>query len=256
MHRLRIAFASVVAAIVAIASPALAETKTLTVGVKGEMAATLIAPDGPGPYPGVLVLHTSGGLRPADIDYAKRLSEQGYVCLVPAFMEAYGITEGRRAQTFTVNAGDVYRDLVAAVETLRNSDKVGGGKIGAVGFSNGGYFAMWLAATNKIDGGVSYYGALSGAGTDKELIRFTSTFRAESAPILVLHGTVDRTVPVGAAQRLAYIAKTAGSPVELQLYEGVGHGFDRAKPQTYGMEAATADAWNRTLVFLSKRLKP
>ena len=76
------------------------------------------------------------------------------------------------------------------------------------------------------------------------------------AAILVLHGTVDRTVPVGAAQRLAYIAKTAGSPVELQLYEGVGHGFDRAKPQTYGMEAATADAWNRTLAFLGKRLKP
>jgi carboxymethylenebutenolidase len=252
MRRSRLALLSIAAA-VAIALPALAETRTLTVGVKSAMNATLIAPDGPGPYPGVLILHTSGGLRPADLDYAKRLSEQGYVCLVPAFMEAYGITEARRAQTFTVHASDVYRDLVAAVETLRGIDKVAGGRIGAVGFSNGGYFALWLAATGKIDTGVAYYAALTGAGTDKDLVRFSSIFSTASAPVLVLHGSNDLTVPVGAARRLASILDRAKSPHELRIYDGADHAFERGQ-QTAAARAAADDAWGRTLAFLGERL--
>jgi len=239
--------------IAASAPDAGAETGTLTVGVKGAMKATLIAPDGPGPYPGVLILHTSGGLRPTDLDYARRLSEQGYVCLVPAFMEAYRITATTRRDTFTRHANDVYADLAAAAETLRTSAKVAGGKIGAVGFSNGGYFALWLAATNKVDAGVSYYGALTGAGTDKELTRFSSTFGAGSAPVLVLHGTADATVPVSAADHLSAILKRANSPHEVKLYNGVDHAFERDLRNDATREAA-ADAWDRTLAFLGERL--
>jgi carboxymethylenebutenolidase len=254
MQSVRVTLASIVAA-VAIALPALAETTDIKVGVKGRMTATLIAPDGPGPYPGVLILHTSGGLRPTDIDYARRLSDQGYVCLVPAFMEAYGLTARTRAQTFTNNGSDVYRDLAAAAETLRASPKVAGGKVGAVGFSNGGYFALWLAATNKIDAGVSYYGALSGAGTDKELTRFSSTFHAGSAPVLVLHGTADRTVPVAAAERLVAILKHAQSPYEVKLYDGADHVFEREQRNDAARMAA-ADAWERTQRFLGEQLRP
>ena len=78
---------------------------------------------------------------------------------------------------------------------LRANPKVAGGKVAAIGFSNGGYFAMWLAGAGKVDAGVSYYGALSGAGSDKTLSRFKSTFSANSSPVLILHGTSDRTVP-------------------------------------------------------------
>jgi carboxymethylenebutenolidase len=254
MRRLVIALASIALAL-AVGVPAFAETTSLTVGVKRNMNAMLFAPDGPGPYPGVLILHTSGGLKSADLDYAKRLAGQGYVCVVPAFMEAYGLTARTRAQTFTNNGADVYRDLAAAVETLRGSAKVAGGKVGAIGFSNGGYFALWLAATNKVDAGVSYYGALSGAGTDKELTRFSSTFTATSAPVLVLHGTADRTVPVAAAERLGAILKHANSPYEMKLYDGVDHVFEREQRDD-AARAAAADAWERTRGFLDTRLRP
>lgn len=245
--------ASCLLAVAAYVPTAFAESKTLTVGVKRSMTATLIAPDGPGPYPGVLILHTSAGLERADLDYAKRLSDQGYVCLVPAFMEAYGITAKTRQQTFTSDADDVYGDLVAAIDTLRASNKVSGGKVAAIGFSNGGYFAMWLAATGKVDAGVGYYGAYSGAGTDKELKRFQAVFTATSSPVLILHGTVDRTVPVAVAQRLAYIAKTAGAPYEIELYESINHRFERDL-HTDGVKVAADDAWQRTLTFLGRNL--
>jgi len=98
------------------------------------------------------------------------------------------------------DAGPIYADLVDAVTVLQHTGGVNGAKIGAVGFSNGGYFALWLAATSKVQARVSYYGALSGAGTDKSLARFAQVFTASSSPVLILHGTADDTVPVAAAR--------------------------------------------------------
>ena len=39
--------------------PALADSKKIQVGTNKNMAAVLMTPDGPGPYPAILVLHTS-----------------------------------------------------------------------------------------------------------------------------------------------------------------------------------------------------
>lgn len=234
-------------------APVFAAETAVKVGVKHNMDATLIAPDGPGPYPGILLLHTSAGLKQADLDYARKLVAQGYVCLVPAFMEAYGITGKTRQMTFTGDARDIYNDFLAAIEFLRSSDRVAGSKIGAIGFSNGGYFAMWLAATGKVAAGVSYYGALSGAGTDKELTRFSSTFDKNSSPVLILHGTDDRTVPVAAAEHLARILKSAGSPYEIKIYDGADHQFERDL-RNDAQKAAASDAWDRTVKFFAGKL--
>lgn len=249
-------------AVVAFATPAAALTSTeLMVGVKKNMHAILIAPDDAGPHPGVLVLHTSGGLQPADIDFAKRLAENGYVCLVPSFMAAYGITGNTRALTFTRDAGSIYADFLQALDVLRRSDKVRGGKLGAVGFSNGGYFAAWLAATEKVQAAIGYYGAYTGAATDRTLGRFREAFNSSSAPLLILHGTDDTVVPVRFAQTLAEIAQAAHAPVEIQLYKEATHVFDRGSNAT-GVRSlgtldpdAAADAWKRTLAFYAAHLK-
>jgi carboxymethylenebutenolidase len=243
------------------ARPAAALTSSdVVVGVKGNMHAVLIAPDGAGPYPGVLVLHTSGGLQRADIEFARHLAENGYACLVPSFMATYGITGPTRALTFTTYAEPIYADFVQAIDMLRRNDKVRGSKIGAVGFSNGGYFVAWLAATAKIQAGVSYYGAYTGANTDRELSRFHGLFSAASAPLLILHGSADAIVPVHSAERLAGLAEGAKAPVELHIYSNATHVFERGDPGggrplgTRDPDAA-ADAWQRTLAFYAKYLK-
>ncbi len=231
-----------------------ADTKTVTVGVKNNMQATLMTPDGPGPFPAILVLHTSGGLEQGDTTFAQALTKEGYVTLVPAFMLAYNINATMRRETFTTDAEPIYADLAAALDMLAHDPHVAGQKLGAVGFSNGGYFAMWLAATGKVRAGVSYYGALSGAGTDKALSRFKGVFTKASSPVLILHGTDDGTVPVTAARNLGSIVQSGGSPVEIHLYDRTGHRFDRSSsPQD---AAAAADAWPRTLAFFAKYLRP
>jgi len=230
-----------------------AETTQLLVGVHQNMHAVLIAPDGPGPYPGILLLHTSGGLKSADLDYAQQLAKLGYVTLVPSFLDAYGITARSRRETFLDDAQPIYADLVAALQTLQQQPKVAGRKLGAIGFSNGGYFAMWLAATGKVQAGVSYYGALSGAGTDRNLDHFHDIFTHDSSPVLILHGTDDDTVPARAAQHLDALLEAAGSPHELKLYEGAGHQFERM-PGLAADDAAAADAWQRTQAFFARYL--
>jgi carboxymethylenebutenolidase len=232
-----------------------AGTQNVTVGVKNNMQATLMTPDDAGPHPAILVLHTSGGLRQADIDFATALTKEGYVTLVPAFMLAYGIDAAMRRETFTTDAEPIYADFAAALDMLAHDPHVAGQKLGALGFSNGGYFAMWLAATGKVQAGVSYYGALTGAATDKGLSRFKGVFTKASSPVLILHGLNDETVPVAAAHNLGLIVEGAGSPVEVHLYDGAGHQFERLQgsPQD---AAAAADAWQRTLAFLAKYLKP
>jgi carboxymethylenebutenolidase len=232
-----------------------ADTKNVTVGVKQNMQAVLMTPDGPDPHPAILVLHTSGGLRQADIAYAEALTKEGYVTLVPAFLQAYGINATMRRETFTTDVEPIYADLAAALDMLVHDPHVAGQKVGAVGFSNGAYFAMWLAASGKVQAGVSYYGALTGAATDKDLSRFKGVFNKGSSPVLILHGTDDGTVPVAAARNLGAIVAGAGSPVEVHLYDGAGHQFDRMQGSSQDI-AAAADAWQRSIAFLAKYLKP
>ncbi len=233
--------------------PALADTTMVKVGVKKNMSAQLMTPDGPGPYPAILVLHTSGGLQSGDLEFAKRLVQEGYVALVPSFLEAYGIRPQNRQSAFTTYAEPIYLDFIASLETLRSNEKVNGKKVGAIGFSNGGYFALWLAGTGQVQAGISYYGALSGAGTDKSLNRFRQAFSSKSAPVLILHGSDDSTVPIKNAIELDTILNAAQSPHEFHQYVGAEHRFERDSGASN--EAAAADAWQRSQAFLNEFLK-
>jgi carboxymethylenebutenolidase len=233
--------------------PAFADSATVKVGVNRTMTAYLMTPDGPGPYPAVLVLHTSGGLQSADLAFAKRLVGQGYVALVPAFLDAYGIRPQTRQASFTTYAEPIYADLVACLDQLRSNPKVDGKSLSAVGFSNGGYFALWLAATGQVGAGVSYYGALTGAGTDSTLDRFRRTFTFHSAPVLILHGAADSTVPISKAIELDSILTAAQAPHTFHQYPGAQHRFDRDGGADN--EAAAADAWRRTIDFLNAALR-
>jgi carboxymethylenebutenolidase len=217
------------------------------------MRASYFLPAGSGIHPGVLVLHTSGGLKDADLAFARRLAENGYATLVPEFLDAYGITLVTRQEAFKEKADAIYGDLSDALRRLGSLPGVDPHALGALGFSNGGYFALWLAATNQARAGVSYYGALSAAATDPGFSRFRSVFSKTSSPVLILHGTEDETVPFAFALRLDSLLTAAGSPHRFVPYEGAGHRFDRENDDDGDLPAAV-DAWKQTLRFLKQNL--
>lgn len=122
-----------------------------------------------------------------------------------------------------------------------------------IGFSNGGHFSLWLAAAGQVQAGVSYYGALSGAGADRTLSRFRQVFTPASAPVLILHSTNDSTVPVLKAIELDAILAATQALHEFQQYAGAEHRFDRDRSDSN--DAAAADAWLRTQTFLNQLKK-
>jgi dienelactone hydrolase len=61
--------------------------QTVTVGVRKNMESTLYVPKGPGPFPTILVMHTSGGISEADRGYCANLAREGYLC---QFLRAHG----------------------------------------------------------------------------------------------------------------------------------------------------------------------
>src|SRR5471032_2178575 len=87
-------------------------TKTLTVGVRKNMEATLYTPDGPGPFPMVLVLHTSGGISSAEQGYCFNLANECYICIAPSFLLAYTITAETRRLSFTKEAKAITGDFI------------------------------------------------------------------------------------------------------------------------------------------------
>ncbi|MHB8731689.1 MAG: dienelactone hydrolase family protein [bacterium] len=222
-------------------------TTTVTVGVKNNISALLIAPDGPGPYPGVLVLGTGRGLEQYHIQVANRLAAAGYVCLAPRYLEAYGLTGEGRFEGFTTMVEPIYADLAQAVDVLKHDPKVAGGPVAAMGFSHGGFYTVLLAARGKVDAGVDYYGAVSANNVDANLTRFRSSITEQSSPMLLLVGTKDGYYK--ATVLLSHMLRDANVRHRLIVYKGLGHEFDREDPK------AAQDAWQKTLGFLAFNLK-
>ena len=223
-------------------------------GATKKVHAEFIMPDGQGPFPAVLILHTSGGVKKYDIAYAEKLSQQGYACLIPYYFEAYSISYETRNWATGVYAANILADFTAEIQYLKGLPKINKEKIGAVGFSMGGYWALILAGMGKVAAGVSYYGALTG-GTRNAEIRYhlDDIFTQHSSPVLVLHGEEDMTVNVNYAKQLADMLKKKSCIYELHTYPNAGHRFERGGSLR---AAAARDSWGRTLTFLKKYLRP
>ena len=229
------------------------QTSTITgLGAAKKVYAELIMPDGQGPFPAVLILHTSGGVKKYDIAYAEKLAQEGYACLIPHYFEAYSISYDTRSWATGVYAANILADFSAEIQYLKDQPKIDKKRIGAIGFSMGGYWALILAGMEKVQAGVSYYGALTGDTINSEIrYHLDDIFTKHSSPVLVLHGQEDMTVNVKYAKQLANMLKEKSSIYELHTYPDAGHRFDRGG----SLHAlAASDSWSRTLTFLKKHL--
>jgi carboxymethylenebutenolidase len=226
----------------------------LNVGVRHNMEATLYTPDGPGPFPSVIVFHTSQGTTEVDRSYCARLAREGFICIGPAFLRAYGIRQDMKMATFTTDRESILADFRQIIDELSRHPKARPCAIGAVGFSNGGWFPVLLAAQQKVKAGVAYYGALVGVAQPLPANPFLQSLTSASAPILLLAGANDSTLGMEPVRMLEKIIQGAHAPYELIVYPDAEHGFDRNSIRS-GNAAAATDAWLRTLAFLRANVR-
>jgi carboxymethylenebutenolidase len=114
------------------------------------------------------------------------------------------------------------------------------GKVGLLGFSNGGFLAVQSAAADeRVAALVVFYGGLPGG---LEIARLP--------PLLALHGDADRVIPLSSGQVIVDKAHALGGAAELAVYPGAGHGFDFHSERPDAREAT-----ERALSFLQQQLK-
>lgn len=129
-------------------------------------------------------------------------------------------------------------DLTADVKKLPDSN----GKVGLVGFSNGGNLSAHATPLDpNIDAAVVHYAGVS---------RVPSFEAKRFPPLLIMHGEADRRQGIELGKKLYDVAKALGGTVEFVSYPNTDHGF----AQNFGTFAAD-DAFKRTVAFMEKHLK-
>jgi dienelactone hydrolase len=119
-------------------------------------------------------------------------------------------------------------------------------RIGAVGYSFGGYFATYLATQPEgigIRAAVLYYGLFD---TPNDI----SNLRA---PVLAFLGDADTSARIKWSRAMREIALKQHKQFELVIYRNADHGFERESVP--GDHAAAEDSWKRMMAFLDEHVK-
>ncbi|HUE68585.1 MAG TPA: dienelactone hydrolase family protein [Candidatus Acidoferrum sp.] len=218
----------------------------------------LSTPSGPGPWPGVVMIHEIFGLDDLMRRHADHLAGIGYLTLAVDLFSSGGTA---RCLVATMTAlvrghGRAFADISAARDYLAGSiDRTG--KIGVIGFCMGGGFAL-LSAHDGYDVAAVNYG---------QLPRDLAAAVAEACPIVASYGRRDRSLR-GAAGRLEVALEAAGVAHDVKEYPRAGHAFlndAEAGPRLLrpllrvagiGPEPDSAeDAWKRIEVFFAAHLQ-
>lgn len=202
--------------------------------------AYLASPDGGGK--GVLVLHAWWGLKPFFKQVCDRLAEQGFTVLAPDLRNGQIAKTIEEAKALMENSdGQLVGDTVmAAKDYLRALVK---GKIGLIGFSMGGAWALIVASTKPEQAAaiVLFYG-----NEDVDVTKIT-------AKVMGHYSDNDEWEPNEWVEKKFGEMKTASVDATLHIYPGVGHWFVESDRPEYDSAAATL-AWERTFEFLKKNL--
>jgi len=209
------------------------------------LVGTIYLARGEEPKPTVLLLHGCPGLE-KNLDLAALLRDRGWNSLLFHYRGCWG-SAGR------YDLRTVPRDVVTAVDYLTDHPAVDSRRIAVVGHSMGGWAAIVTAAAEPRLRAVATYGApvRLGAGlrldperVEDEFTRFLEATPAEFAaqldevarrmgpleavtsiaprPLLVVHGTEDRWVPVAQARELR---ERAGPWCRYVEVDGADHAF-------------------------------
>ena len=172
-------------------------------------------PDGSGPFPAVLALHTSGGFRSINHLF-QRYVDDGFAVYVPDFFTRHGITTRKRMETFSTYRENIEKELSEIVKLMKN--------VFAVGFSNGGFWVCYLTGNSEVNAGVSHYGVWKANRGRKITNPYPMKyFSKSSSPILSLHSDDDGTQRMKFVEKAWNEVRNRGGRLETHVYSGTDH---------------------------------
>jgi carboxymethylenebutenolidase len=219
----------------------------------GPIDALLGAPEGEGPWPGVVVIHDAFGYRPDNESISRRIAAAGYLALTPNLY-----SRGGRARCITrvfrellTKRGRALDDILAARDHLCAMPQ-STGSVGIAGFCMGGQFAL-VMSPKGFAASAPFYGT--------PLPRNLSATLDGACPIVASFGRRD-PLGIGAPARLRKVVEDKGITADIKVYPHAGHSFANQLPGQpllritgFGYnEAATQDAWSRVFAFFGEHV--
>jgi len=220
-------------------------------------------------YPLLVVIHggPTGTSRPVLVSaYVYPITQwlaKGAVVLMPNYRGSAGYGEDFRSLNVrNLGVGDAW-DVLSGVEYLVEAGIADPDRMGAMGWSQGGYISEFLTTTSDVFQAISVGAGISNWMTyyvNTDIHRFTRTYLkgtpwddpdvyAKTSPMtyindartptLIQHGEFDRRVPIPNAYELYQGLQDVGVETKLIVYKGFGHVISKPKEQL----AATWHNW-------------
>jgi dipeptidyl aminopeptidase/acylaminoacyl peptidase len=217
-------------------------------------------------YPLLVVIH--GG--PTGIDRpvlapdryypVEMFAAKGALILRPNYRGSAGYGQQFRSLNVrNLGEGDKW-DVLSGVDSLIAKGIVDPARLGAMGWSQGGYISAYLTTTSSRFKAISVGAGISDWMTyyvntdittftrnylkatpwdDPEVYRKTSPIsfvKSARTPTLIQHGELDKRVPIPNGYELRQALEDRGVPVRMVVYKGFGHGITKPKQMMHVME--------------------
>jgi dienelactone hydrolase len=282
MRLLAPAFVSALLAGCALPAPDAPVHATATEPAPASIPIRVLKPDGPGPFPAIVMLHDCSGLGPRSSGAPGRwgalLQKEGYVIVIPDSFSTHGFPGGvctdPSPTRSEVNPWRRVKDAHEALAYARALPYVDAARVGLMGGSHGGATTLaTMAAPQRpsFAAAIALYPAC--AARYGEWGPGTPGVYKPAGPLLILIGEKDDWTPAEPCRQLAERSREAGRPVSIKIYPGAQHSFDSNAPlrfvpermngnapggrgaTTGGNAEAWADARGEVVRFFARHLK-
>lgn len=237
-----------------------------TVGIQGHggdwINAYYARPLGPGPVPGVVLVHHMPGWDEWYKEATRKFAYHGYAAISPNLYcrEGHGAPDDVTARVRAAGGildDQAVGDIAGAAAYLRALPNATG-KVGVFGTCSGGRHAVLAASRTKaFDACVDCWGGgvvmTAQDLTAKRPVAPIEYTKDLACPILGLFGEEDRSpTPEQVTVHEAEL-KRLGKAYEFHMYPDAGHGFFYHHVPMY-RQAQAVDGWNKTWDFLGRTL--
>jgi carboxymethylenebutenolidase len=233
----------------------------------GQCQATVLTPDGEGPWPAVIFYMDAFGIRPAMLEMAAHLAGAGYVVLVPDMFYRFGaygplVPKEVLAGDFraaigpmmgTTNTLKAAEDTASFLAYLDSRTDVAGRLVGTVGFCMGGGMALAAAGIHpdRIAAAASFHGGNLATDEPTSPHLLAGKIKAE---LYVAAADNDHSYPPAMAARFEKALADAGVKHVCELYEGKLHGWMKPDMPVYDAPAA-ARGWQALFALYDRTLR-
>lgn len=242
----------------------LAETISLP-GFQGELINAYCArPLGPGPFPGIVVIHHMPGWDEWYREVTRKFAHHGYAAISPNlyFRAGHGSPEDVAAKVRAAGGvadEQVLGDLAGTLRYLR-ALAFSSGKVGVFGTCSGGRHAFLAACrVPGFDAAVNCWGGrvvmAPGELTPRQPVAPIDYTADLACPLLGIFGDEDQSPTPAHVDLLEQELIRHGKPYEFHRYPGAGHGFFYYDRPAYRQEQAV-DGWKKLFAFLAAHLRP